>query len=219
MKRSRVVSLVLLGAAGATAYGLATWTGASSDQTDAEVFTTAGDCAARGHDAATCAGAFETASMRNAADAPRFEARADCERDFGAGQCNTTSVRRPDGSIATYFVPAMIGYALARSLSGQGGPTVAQPLYSCPPERRRPDGTCYRTSSGYSFYSGYSGSWSSGASGSRPAAAAQRVPAAVFERPAAGTAVVRSGGSVGTVTRGGFGSTGHAVASASSGGS
>lgn len=218
MKRSRAVSLVLLGAAGATAYGLASWTGASSDQVAAEFYTGGSDCAAAGGDAAFCRAAFTTAAARHAADAPRFEARADCERTFGASGCTETRLPGPGGAVLGYWLPVMAGYAVARSLTGPDGAPVAQPLYACPPERQRPDGTCYTTSGGHSVYSSSSGgSWSgatsSGSNTSRSSTLAReaRVPAAAFDRPAQGTAVVPRGGSIGAVTRGGFGATGRAV--------
>lgn len=210
MKRSRAVSLVLLGAAGATAYGLAAWTGAASDQVEAEFYTGSSDCAASGRDPAFCRSTFETATDRNAADAPRFEAQADCERDFGPGGCSALGVQGPGGPSSTYHVPTMNGFAVARPRAGHGGTPMAQPLYGCPPERQRPDGVCHTTSSGSTYYTG--SSWSSSGSGASSGRSAQRVPVSAFDRPASGTVVVRRGGSIGGVARGGLGATGHAVA-------
>jgi uncharacterized protein YgiB involved in biofilm formation len=206
MKRSRTVSLVLLGAVGAGALALGQCTGGASDQTQTTVFTSIEDCTAAGTPREECERSFNEAIARNVADAPRFERQPDCERDFG--RCTETRLPVPGGGLATYFVPAMVGFAVARAFMGQGPRPGAQPLYNCPPERQRPDGTCYSNSSGRSYYFGSS----SGAT--RTAARAALSPLALFDRPGS-TAVVRSGNSLSSVTRGGFSATGSSVSRSS----
>jgi len=150
--------------------------------------------------AETCDKAFAEASRSHVATAPRFESRAACEAEYGAGRC----LENGGAGGGSWFLPAMAGFMLGRALGGST--PLAQPVY-CDrggaafggSERL---GTCGGPRGGtgggsYVYRSYYSGSGSSttvtGQSASR----------------------VWSGGSYGTqpvtttahVTRGGFGAT------------
>lgn len=238
MKRSHVVSLVLLGAAGVAAYALSSSNPLPEDTAEASVFKGLDDCLVRRDvDPALCRAGFEQAQRAHAQAAPRFEAKEDCEKQFGSGQCNGSLMPNNSGGFSTYFLPALAGYAIARSVQGPGAQPAAQPLYGCPPERQRPDGTCYTTRTGSSFWASTGRSSSSGLSwfgrGSSSGEAASaatatavtsraQVPSAGFARTTTTTRppVVSRGSSlsrsVGTVSRGGFGATGRSLSVRSS---
>ena len=211
MKRSTTVSLVLLGAAGLTIYAL----NRSGGDTEASPFRSVDECRNSGRDAKACQDSYDDALRLHETNAPRFESQTDCEKDYGAGKCTTTQARTPGGSMASYFVPALAGFAIARALSNQQGRPAAQPLYNCPPDRQRSDGTCYNTSSGRSFYSYFGSSSSSSSSWWSSRSSSAYVPSDSFSR-ASSPAVVSRGSSVSSVSRGGFGSTGHSYSSSSS---
>jgi uncharacterized protein YgiB involved in biofilm formation len=213
VKRSTTVSLVLLGAAGLTIYAL----NRSEGDTEVSPFRSVDECRNSGRDAKACQDSYDDALRLHETNAPRFESQNDCERDYGVGKCTTKQALSSSGSMASYFVPALAGFAIAKALSNQQGRLAAQPLYSCPSYRQQPDGTCYNTSTGRSFFS-YFGSGSSSSSGSSwwsSRSSSAYVPSDSFAR-ASSPAVVSRGSSVSSVSRGGFGSTGHSYSSSSS---
>jgi uncharacterized protein YgiB involved in biofilm formation len=211
VKRSTTVSLVLLGAAGLTIYAL----NRSGGDTEASPFRSVDECRSSGRDAKGCQDGYDDALRLHETNAPRFESQNDCERDYGSGKCTTMQGRNASGNLASYFVPALAGFAVARALSNQQGRPAAQPLYNCPPERQRSDGTCYNTSSGRSFYSYLGSSSSSGSSWWSSRSSGAYVPSSGFSRSSS-PAVVSRGSSVSSVSRGGFGSTGRSFSSSSS---
>lgn len=117
--------------------------------------------------ALTCETEYGKASQQSVEDAPKFEAVADCEAEYGASQC-----RPATWNGASVFVPALAGVLIARSLAG--GQATSQPLYPprtgpgiCPPGvsiADRPE--CGSRSSSSSSSSGGGGS-SSGSSSRR----------------------------------------------------
>jgi len=81
-----------------------------------------------------CENEYAKASQQSVEDAPKFEAVADCEAEYGASQCRPASWNG-----ASVFVPALAGVLIARSLANAGQAT-GQPLYpprtgpgACPP--------------------------------------------------------------------------------------
>ena len=118
--------------------------------------------------ALTCENEYAKASRQSVEDAPKFEALADCEAEYGAGQC-----RPATWNGASVFIPALAGVLIARSLAN-AAQTTSQPLYpprtgpaACPPgynPAERPE--CQQRSSGSSSASS-SGSPGSGGSGRR----------------------------------------------------
>ena len=98
-------------------------------------FQTIEACVASGEAAADCETAQKLASDEAAANAPRFGTQADCEGEFGAGQCEEKS----GGGGGSFFMPMMAGFLLARMMNGNR--MGAQPLYrDC--RNPRPDGSC-----------------------------------------------------------------------------
>jgi uncharacterized protein YgiB involved in biofilm formation len=211
VKRSTTVSLVLLGAAGLTIYAL----NRSGGDTEANPFRSVDECRNSGRDATACQNSYDDALRLHETNAPRFESQTDCERDYGAGKCSTKQALSSSGSMASYFVPALAGFAIARALRNQQGQPAAQPLYNCPPYRQRSDGTCYNTASGHSIYSYFGTGGSSGSSWSSSRSSSAYVPSDSFSRSSS-PAIVSRGSSVSSVSRGGFGSTGRSFSSSSS---
>jgi Protein of unknown function (DUF1190) len=114
----------------------------------------------------TCELEFGKSEQVSVADAPKFEALADCETEYGASQC-----RPATWNGASVFVPALAGVLIARSLTNAVA-ARSQPLYPprtgpgiCPPGvsvAERPE--CAPRSSSSSSNSSSSGSRSSGGS-------------------------------------------------------
>lgn len=227
MKRSTVVTLLLLGTAGYAAYSLSSKNEMTGETADANVFKSVDEClTSRDLDPATCRAAQENATKTHAQSAPRFEAQADCEKQYGAAQCTGTIQPNSSGGFSSYFIPAMVGYAVARSLGGGGmqQPAAAQPLYNCPPGQARPNGTCYSTRSGNSFFMAGGGAAaadrSSNTSTGSPSTSSPtraQVPSQAFTSTTRTAPVVTRGGSLSnnTVSRGGFGRTGSTMSSSS----
>jgi hypothetical protein len=76
---------------------------------------------------------FGKAQEASIADAPKYDALADCEAEYGASQCRPASWNG-----ASVFIPALAGVLMARGLAG--AVSQSQPLYpprtgpqSCPP--------------------------------------------------------------------------------------
>lgn len=128
MKRSRVLKLAVLGTVGALS-------GCEGDR-PALVYPTVEACTQAGVlSAEDCRSEHERALANHVQTAPRFSSQADCERDFGPGQCQAA----PQGG--GFFVPLMMGYMIASMQRDQapvyrGGSYYSQPLY-----RTRSDGT------------------------------------------------------------------------------
>jgi uncharacterized protein YgiB involved in biofilm formation len=105
MKRSRWLKLAALGSAPLVL------SGCDSDR-EAYVFPTADACiAANVVPEAVCREDFARAEANHFQTAPRFLSKADCEADFGSGQCTT----RSEGG-GSFFVPFMSGYMIASLL-------------------------------------------------------------------------------------------------------
>ncbi|MCW5774250.1 MAG: DUF1190 domain-containing protein [Rhodospirillaceae bacterium] len=121
MKRSRYVSLLAMGA---SAFAL---TACGESESPAGVYTSAEQCVAdKQFSEAECRKAFATATEEHKKVAPKYNTKADCEADFGAGKCEESPYRTTYGGHT--FMPLMMGYMLGRTLSGQPGFTP-QPLY------------------------------------------------------------------------------------------
>jgi uncharacterized protein YgiB involved in biofilm formation len=208
MKRSRLVSLVLLAGVGATAWTLGR-VDPSQKEDEVVTFGNEAECAqVGGRTPEDCRAALAQAQAEHAKAAPRYEALADCETQHGAGRCEPGS-RVGAGS---YFVPAMIGFMLARNL-GQG--LGARPLYGAglvpppPPPRQEPAG---------GGGGGGASRWTSGGSGAYRTASGTVVqsPGAAGVARAPATVVRSAPSQPRIVSRGGFGSTGRAISTSSS---
>ncbi len=126
MKRSRNVSLVILGAA---AFGLAACQ--QEEQTDAAAFPDVESCIAASAQGGwftkeDCQTTFAEAKAVHAETAPRYESRELCEQEHGAGACGADSVQGSGGGGGGIFLPLLAGYMLGQVLGG--GRAMAQPV-------------------------------------------------------------------------------------------
>ncbi|MDO9639861.1 MAG: DUF1190 domain-containing protein [Pseudotabrizicola sp.] len=125
MKRSRAVSLGILGAA---AFGLAGCQ--SEEQTDAAAFSDIESCVAASAQSGwftreDCAETFAEAQAIHAETAPRYESRELCEEEHGPGACGGDTVAGSGGG-GGIFMPLLAGYLIGQALGG--GRAMAQPV-------------------------------------------------------------------------------------------
>ena len=194
MKRSRRITLVLMGTAGLISLAACD---EAPETPDAVFFKSEAECSSA-NDPTDCRDAFETARKEHWRSAPSFTNREACEAQFGAQNCVQTNVQpgtaqaAPGASagMTSWFIPALAGYFIGRTtgglaampyyqtanrqgfLGGQpcnqpGAPIGANPIGACP----RPSSWSSTSSSSTSTYfrssssSSYS-SWGSSASSS-----------------------------------------------------
>lgn len=121
-KRSRKAALVMM--VPVTGFFLAS---CSTEEPPAEaaVFETAEQCAAF-YDKTACEAEQAKATELHQQVAPKYASAAQCETDFGAGNCQQAQ------SSSSFFMPMMMGF-LAGQLMGKAGaarkPVPTQPLY------------------------------------------------------------------------------------------
>jgi uncharacterized protein YgiB involved in biofilm formation len=75
--------------------------------------------------AKACKDAKAAADKTQAADAPRFSQKQQCEQEFGAGNCES----RQEAGGGSFFMPMMMGYMVGSMLSGN---RFSQPVYRGP---------------------------------------------------------------------------------------
>lgn len=189
-RRSAYISTLLVG--GAAALALSACDGGDAvEQTEAKIFPSVESCQVE-FTAEECAKAFEQSRQLHLQNAPRFADMNACEAQMGPGACQPMALAQPDGTVSNVFVPALMGFMLARALQPNpaygygGGYYMPRPIYI--------DNGGFMRSGGTEV-----GRWS----GSRESFSRSSVPSTVK------TPVSRSG-QVGqpsrTTNRGGFGS-------------
>nr|MCU0820015.1 DUF1190 domain-containing protein [Beijerinckiaceae bacterium] len=122
MKRS---SMIFLGATGLLIAGA--WLGRSggpvSDTDKAEIYESLSACVtANAMTRDQCESEFAAAQEKHLKDAPRFPARAECEAQYGSGQCQPATIAG-----TSYFLPALAGVMIAQRLLGQRQPQALLP--------------------------------------------------------------------------------------------
>jgi uncharacterized protein YgiB involved in biofilm formation len=222
MKRSQVVSLVLLAGVGVAAVKLAE-RDPSQQEEDALIFTSAQACMESGLSTAIdCRAAAATAEDEAAKKAPRYLNQGQCERQHGS-ECRATT--EPG---VTVFVPPLAAFLMPPSVN-QNFPV--QPLYAEVGEKRSEEqhasgsAAFYRTNAGAPVQPPSNGSprttVPTAVAYERPIAP-KRIGYSVLAPPASGDGVGSRGGvgshaptgSRGTfLSRGGFGSTGFGLSS------
>jgi uncharacterized protein YgiB involved in biofilm formation len=115
-RRSAYISTLLVG--GAAAVMLSACGDDDVQQTEAKIFPTVQACEVE-FSAEECSKAFEQSRQLHLQNAPRFNDMGSCEAQMGAGACQPTVVAQPDGSVSNVFVPALMGFMLARALQPQ----------------------------------------------------------------------------------------------------
>lgn len=216
MKRSHMIALgaVSVIAAG-TFWGRETIDNKDATPKDAAIYSGVSECISAGVlPRETCEAEFRKATDQYVAAAPKFNDMAACETQYGANQCRTTS---HNGS--SVIVPAMVGFMVANYLSNQ---RAGQPLLPpnrlgaapCPPgitPAMQPGCLMPRQASSTSS-SGSGSSWRSYSTTGGQTVSRTDAGNGTAKVPSSATSSSSSSSS-GTVSRGGFGSTGHATAS------
>ncbi|WP_416896343.1 MAG: DUF1190 domain-containing protein [Minwuia sp.] len=122
MKRSRRVALISMGAA---TLSLAA---CEEEKTATHIYELAEQCIQGGFfSTEQCEADFKVAREQHAEVAPKYLSKADCEADFGNGQCETSPYETSSGG--SVFMPLLAGYLMGSMLSGGGRTAATQPLY------------------------------------------------------------------------------------------
>lgn len=125
MKRSRAISLLLMGTA-----GLALAACDDGQPIETGIYENVAQCS-RDYAPQDCRKSFEEASVQNGKVAPKYASRGDCESDFGKDHCQPADPKYYGGHSGG-FMPMMMGYLMGRSSRADDGSihqVVAQPLY------------------------------------------------------------------------------------------
>ncbi|MBJ7417154.1 MAG: DUF1190 domain-containing protein [Niveispirillum sp.] len=112
-RRSAHVSTLLVG--GAAALMLSGCGGDDVQETDARIFPTVEACLVE-FSPQECNTAFEQAKQLHLQSTPRFDTAAACEATMGNGACQPMVLSQPDGSLSNVFVPALMGFMMAKAL-------------------------------------------------------------------------------------------------------
>jgi uncharacterized protein YgiB involved in biofilm formation len=150
MKKSYSIRLVLLGSA---SVALTSCGDSGAPPKDARFYPTVKECTAD-YGAKPCEDAKAEADKTQAAEAPRFTQKQQCEAEFGVGNCETRQAS--DGG--SFFMPLLMGYMVGNMM---GGNRFSQPVY------RGPDNTAVMPNQGRLFNVGRFDNAGAGV-GSRP---------------------------------------------------
>lgn len=187
--RSRVVALSILGAA---AFAIS---GCRDESVEAEAFPDLAACksaAAQGGliSSAECDTAFAEAQTLHSESAPRYEDKALCEQEHGAGNCGSEQQATGSGG-GSIFMPLIAGYLIGSMLGGNRGMAASQPMY------KTADGR-FTNAAGTTSYNANSGRGQMASSQfARPATTAGQPPmtkASVASRGGFGSSASRAGG-------------------------
>jgi uncharacterized protein YgiB involved in biofilm formation len=149
------------------------------------VFENAQQCATQdGFDIAACEANMKQAQQEHVRVAPKYTSVADCEADFGEGQCEDAPQRTSSGG--SVFMPLMMGYMMGNMMAGRSAGVATQPLY-----RSKDDPKNFRTGDNQKV---------SGKTG------VSKVPGQVARAPSTKTSTIRRGGfgSAARASTGGF---------------
>lgn len=129
MKRSRRIALVTMSAAGLSLAAC------EEENVSAQIYETVDQCV---QDALfseeQCRTDFAATRAMHEEVAPKYTSRADCEADFGAGQCEVSENYSKAGG-GGVFMPFLAGYLMGNMLAGGGRSAATQPLYRSADDR------------------------------------------------------------------------------------
>lgn len=123
MRRSRRVGTLLAGTA-----SLLILSACDEEPLQDPLYSDVEACAAE-NSRSQCEEAFAAARQWHQERTDRFGKKEQCEDLFGQDSCETVSQRNPDGSTTSFFMPALMGFMLAKSMQGIGGYPAGYPLY------------------------------------------------------------------------------------------
>ena len=120
MKRSKKTALVLM-----VPVATLLLAGCGEESQQALVFSDPSECSAAGlNDTAQCNAEFAAAKALHPQVAPKYLDKAECEVDFGAGNCETAPQQTTSGG--SVFMPMMMGYMMGQMMN-RGGSNFQQP--------------------------------------------------------------------------------------------
>lgn len=135
----------------------------SEEPVETAVYQNADECAAYYNPPAECQAEFAKAQQLHAQVAPKYQSQAECETDFGVGQCeapaatlaqNTTAAATDPAAPAQqqqassgFFMPMMMGFLAGQMLNRGGQSMPKQPVPTQPLYKSRDDMGTYRTAS------------------------------------------------------------------------
>ena len=132
MKRSRKTALVLMGSAPLLLVACAKQ---PEVQTSEGLFTSVEACATETMNPSMCRQAFEHAQSQADAVAPKYASVAECEAEFGEGQCAT----RQQQAGGSFVGPMMAGFVLSQMMNTRAG--AAAPAAGARPAAAAPGAT------------------------------------------------------------------------------
>lgn len=221
MKRSRRITLVLMGTAGLISLA------ACDDKPEVEearFFKSEAECAASS-DPQDCKDAFETARKEHWRTAPSFTSRENCEAQFGAQNCVETKTQpgtaqqsgaaqaQAGSGMSSWFIPALAGYFIGRTTGGLS----AMPFYQNTANQGflggQPCGTPGQPLSNPAAACPRPASWSSSTSSTGSSSTFRSASSTSYSRwgSSSGSSVNSS-----STSRGGFGATASSRSSSSS---
>ena len=155
MKRSKKAALVLM--VPATTLLLAS---CGEEREQALVYSSPDECSSASFNSPEqCKADFDEAKSLHPLTAPKFEAQADCEAEFGAGKCEPAPAAASGGS--GFFMPMMMGYMMGQMMNrnsaaaaqnlqqntaGAGGDNAKRNIRTQPLYQGRDDYNNFRTS-------------------------------------------------------------------------
>ena len=120
MKRSKKTALVLM-----VPVATLLLAGCGEESQQALVFSDPSECSAAGlNDTAQCNADYAAAKALHPQVAPKYLDKAECETDFGAGNCETAPQQTTSGG--SVFMPMMMGYMMGQMMN-RGGSNFQQP--------------------------------------------------------------------------------------------
>lgn len=137
-KRSKKAALVLM--VPATGFFLASCS--TEEPVSSAVYKNAEECAAFYNPPESCKAEFAKAEALHQQVAPKYATLAECEADFGAGNC-PQQPQQQAGSSSSFFMPMMMGFLAGQMLNKSSSAkqyVPTQPLY-----KSRDDLSTFRT--------------------------------------------------------------------------
>lgn len=193
MRKTKIINLTL--ATSVSAWALAS---CSEEATPAPkpvtettpIYSTVEQCVAGGNTEALC----KTSIAQAQAAVPKFSAKAQCEAEYGVGNCES---RAGSNGVGDWFGPAMAGFFVGQMLSNNSGGSYSRGYEDAERDRRRSSAAPVIVGRGGALSSG---GRSLGVNATRTSNGSFRAPTSITRTVPASTRSYTS-----TTSRGGFG--------------
>ncbi|KQQ86929.1 DUF1190 domain-containing protein [Aureimonas sp. Leaf324] len=104
-------------ALGTIAAGGLALSGCGDEPSDNTLFTSPAQCIEAGFDQGICNAEYQTALSQHLRDAPKFDGKAACETEYGAGRCMEVPREQAGGTGGgSFFLPFMTGYLISSAV-------------------------------------------------------------------------------------------------------